>query len=322
MAAVIYAGVHPFELAVPCEVFGLDRSELGVPWYDFFVASVDPPPVGTFVEGFSINTAYGLDDLARADTLVFPGWDLDRPVPAPLIKAVRDAEVRGARLLSVCTGVFVLAAAGLLEGRRATCHWMNTDDLRNRHPEVTVEPDVLYVDEGRVKTSAGTAAGIDLCLHVVREDFGTEIANAAARRMVVPPHRDGGQAQFVDTPIPDDPGEDHVAQAMSWALENLSEEITVPGLAAQVAMSPRHFARRFREVTGTTPHRWLVRQRVLHAQRLLETTDLPVERVATDSGFGTAANLRQHFRRQVRTTPAAYRRTFRRASEDLVRSSA
>jgi transcriptional regulator GlxA family with amidase domain len=215
----------------------------------------------------------------------------------------------------VCSGAFVLAAAGLLDGRRATTHWMFADDLAERYPEVKVDPDVLYVDEGDVLTSAGTAAGIDLCLHVVRLDFGAEIANAVARRMVVPPHRDGGQAQFVDEPVPDGPGADLFGDTLTYMQEHLDEPLPVDELAARSAMSPRTFARRFRAATGTTPHRWLVRQRVLLAQRLLETTDLPVDRVAERCGFGAAAGLRDHFTRQVRTSPLAYRRTFRASAD-------
>jgi transcriptional regulator GlxA family with amidase domain len=211
----------------------------------------------------------------------------------------------------VCSGAFVLAAAGLLDGRRATTHWMYTDDLAAMYPEVKVDPDVLYVDEGDVLTSAGTAAGIDLCLHVVRQDFGAEIANAVARRMVVPPHRDGGQAQFVDEPVPDGPGIDLFGDTLAFMQEHLDEPLSVDDLAARAAMSPRTFARRFRASTGTTPHKWLVRQRVLLAQRLLETTDLPIDRVAERCGFGSAAGLREHFSRQVRTSPLSYRRTFR-----------
>ena len=211
----------------------------------------------------------------------------------------------------MCSGAFVLAAAGLLDGRRATTHWMFADDLAERYPEVKVDPDVLYVDEGDVLTSAGTAAGIDLCLHVVRMDFGAEIANAVARRMVVPPHRDGGQAQFVDEPVPDGLGADLFGDTLTYMQEHLDEALPVDDLAARAAMSPRTFARRFRAATGTTPHKWLVRQRVLLAQRLLETTDLPVDRVAERCGFGSAAGLRDHFTRQVRTSPLAYRRTFR-----------
>jgi transcriptional regulator GlxA family with amidase domain len=312
VAAVIADGAAPFELAIACEVFGIDRSELGVPWYRFMVVATEPRPIRTKT-GFTIDTPYRLADLEEADTIVVPVWnDEDVDPPAALLDALRTAHARGARLLSVCTGAFVLAAAGLLDGRRATTHWMWTEKLAARYPEVNVEPGVLYVDEGDVLTSAGTAAGIDLCLHVVRKDFGAEIANAVARRMVVPPHRDGGQAQYIDDPVPPCPGDDPFAATMAWMVEHLDRQVTVEDLAERSAMSPRTFARRFRATTGTTPLQWILRQRVLLAQRLLETTDEPIERIADLCGFGTAAGLRQHFARSVRTTPQAYRRTFRR----------
>ena len=214
-------------------------------------------------------------------------------------------------MISLCTGAFTLAAAGLLDGRRATTHWRQADELARLYPNVRLDPGVLYVDDGDILTSAGTAAGIDLCLHVVQQDFGAEVANAVARRMVVPPHRDGGQAQFVDAPLPDLPFAEPFNETLVWIQGHLDQPISVENLAQRSAMSPRTFARRFRATTGTTPHRWVVGQRVLFAQRLLETTELPVELIASRSGFGTATNLRQHFQRLVRTSPHAYRRTFR-----------
>ena len=313
VAAVISDGVAPFELAVGCEVFGIDRSELVDPWYRFLVCAAEPPPIRTSV-GFTVDTPYGLDDVRRADTVIVPAWDAatQGEVPADLIDALRTAHRRGARLLSVCTGAFVLAATGLLDGRRATTHWRYTDLLAQRHPAIDVDPRVLYVDEGDVMTSAGTAAGIDLCLHVVRLDHGAEVANAVARRMVVPPHRDGGQAQFVETPVATTAGDDPLAITLGWMLEHLDQPVSVDDLAGRSHMSPRHFARRFRAVTGTTPHQWLLSQRVLLASRLLETTDDPVELVAHRCGMGSAASLRIHFQRVVGTSPQAYRRTFRR----------
>jgi transcriptional regulator GlxA family with amidase domain len=212
--------------------------------------------------------------------------------------------------MSVCTGAFILAAAGLLDGRAATTHWAHTAELAERYPNIHLDPGVLYVDDGDILTSAGTAAGIDLCLHIVRQDHGAEIANAVARRMVVPPHRDGGQAQFVDQPLPDLPACDPFTETLVWVEANLGEPIAVEDLAARSAMSPRTFARRFRATTGTTPHQWLLRQRVLLAQRLLETTDLTIDVIASRCGLGTATNLRQHFQRLLRTSPNAYRRTF------------
>jgi AraC family transcriptional regulator, transcriptional activator FtrA len=309
VAVVIGHGLSPFEFAVACEVFGTDRSEsLGVPWYRFLICAADPPPVTTDM-GFTIDTPYGLDALRKADTIVVPAMgSLDRR--EGLCDALRRAHARGARILSVCTGAFVLAAAGLLDGRRATTHWAHSDELSRLYPDIRVDPGVLYVDDGDILTSAGTAAGIDLCLHVVRLDYGAEVANVVARRMVVAPHRDGGQAQFVNTPVPDIPPTDPFASTIVWVVEHLDECLSVDDLARRSAMSPRTFARRFRDTTGTTPHQWLLRQRVLLAQRLLETTDLSVDVVATRCGFGTATNLRQHFQRIVRTSPTSYRRTF------------
>ena len=314
VATVICHGVAPFEMAVPCEVFGIDRSELGVPWYRHMICAAEDPPIRSS-QGFTIDTPYGLDEVVRADTVVVPAWgaaQLDDEPPPALLDALRAAHRRGARILSVCSGAFVLAAAGLLDGRRATTHWMHADALAARYPEIDVDPDVLYVDEGDVMTSAGTAAGIDLCLHVVRLDFGAEIANAVARRMVVPPHREGGQAQFVEAPMTSgEPGADRFAGTLEYMLEHLDEPLSVEAMADRAAMSPRTFARRFRSTTGTTPGQWLVRQRVLLAQRLLETTDDPVELIALRCGFGTASGLRLHFRRVLDTSPLVYRRTFR-----------
>ena len=313
VAAVVLNGVHPFELGVACEVFGLERPELGVPWYRFKVCAGEGSPLRTSV-GFLMDTPYGLQDLADADTLVFTHWrSPDEPLPLALREAILAAHARGARLLSICSGVFVLAAAGLLDGRPATTHWRYTGDLARLYPTVEVRPDVLYVDNGQVMTSAGTAAGIDLCLHVVRLDYGAEIANAVARRMVVAAHRDGGQAQFVECPVLPDAADDALGRALAWALEHLDEPLSIEQLAGRAGMSPRTFARRFRAAHGTTPYRWLLGQRLLLARRLLETTDRPVERIAEHAGFGTAAALRVHFRRSVTTSPLAYRRLFARA---------
>ncbi len=299
-----------FELAVPCEVFGVDRSELADPWYRHRVAAFVPGP-HTTPEGVVVDTPYGLEELAEADTVVIPAPSYAGAPPEDLLEALRVAHARGARLLSVCTGAFLLAATGLLDGKRATTHWMHAEELARRFPLVQVDPKVLYIDEGDVMTSAGTAAGIDLMLHVVRLDHGADVANAVARRMVVPPHRDGGQAQFVDLPIPDPERDEPLAGLLGWMLEHVDEDLSVAELARRAGMSPRTFARRFRGLTGATPHQWLLSQRILLAQRLLETTDEPVERVARRCGFGTAAGLRQHFGRAVSSSPQAYRRAFR-----------
>jgi AraC family transcriptional regulator, transcriptional activator FtrA len=234
-----------------------------------------------------------------------------RGPPTRLVEALRRSYRSGARIVSLCSGAFVLAAAGLLDGRRATTHWMYAGELAGRFPEVEVDPNVLYVDQGRILTSAGTAAGIDLCLHLVRLDYGAEVANAFARRMVVPPHRDGGQAQYVRTPVAKGPGEGPLMQTLEWAIANLGLPLTVADMSHHARMSARTFARRFREVTGTTPLRWVLKQRVLAAQRRLESSEDPVERVAQDCGFGTSATLRLHFGREVGVSPTRYRETFK-----------
>jgi transcriptional regulator GlxA family with amidase domain len=311
VAAVVFPGMAPFELSVPCEVFGLDRKELVDPWYDFFVAATCDEPVETGV-GFTITTPYRIADLERADTIIIPADYKHGDPPEVLLDALRQAHERGARLLSFCTGAFVLAAAGLLDGRPATTHWMHAEELAERYPDIDVDPRVLYVDAGDgIYTSAGTAAGIDLCLHIVRLDHGAEVANAVARRMVVPPHRDGGQAQFVDLPVPVRADDDPIGAVLGWMLEHLEEPLSVGELAQRAHMSPRTFARRFGAVTGTTPHQWLLSQRILYAQRMLETSDEPIELIASRAGFGSAANLRHHFAREVSASPVAYRRMFR-----------
>ncbi|WP_328357221.1 helix-turn-helix domain-containing protein [Streptomyces sp. NBC_00457] len=312
VAVALLDGVHPFELGVVCEVFGLDRSDEGLPVYDFAVVSAEGPALRTHVPGFTVSTPYGLERLDEADLIAVPaGSDyIGRDYPDELLDALVRATDRGARVLSVCSGVFVLGAAGLLDGRRCAVHWRQADELARRFPRAIIEPDVLYVDEDPVITSAGTAAGIDACLHIVRKDEGPEVANAIARRMVVPPHRDGGQAQFIERPLPRSQC-DTVGEVLVWMEEHLDEEVTVEQLAARAHMSPRTFARRFQQETGTTPYRWILRQRVLLAQRLLEATDETVDAIAARTGFGTAAALRHQFVRSVGTTPQAYRRTFR-----------
>jgi transcriptional regulator GlxA family with amidase domain len=311
VATVVPPRVSMFELAVACEVFGLDRRDLVDPWYRHLVCAGGPPPLVS-PEGIVVDAPYGLDDVAAADTVLIPGWPYTRCPPGDeLLEALRRAHARGARLMSVCTGAFVLAAAGLLDGRAATTHWMHAADLARRFPRVKVDPRVLYVDNGDILTSAGTAAGIDLCLHVVRHDHGAEVANAVARRMVMPPHRDGGQAQFVDLPVAGAAGDDPLAGLLEWILENLDLPLSVGQLARRAAMSPRTFARRFRAATGTTPHHWILSQRLLLAQRLLETTDEPVGWVAARCGFASAAGLRVHFQRELGASPLAYRHAFR-----------
>ncbi|MGW0872344.1 helix-turn-helix domain-containing protein [Streptomyces sp. NPDC002740] len=312
VAAVLLDGVHPFELGVVCEVFGLDRSDEGLPVYDFAVVSAEGPVLGTHVGGLTVSTPYGLDRLEEADLIAVPAADsnVDRAYPPELLAALRRAVDRGARVLSVCSGVFVLGAAGLLDGRRCAAHWRHADVLARRYPRTAVEADVLYVDEDPVITSAGTAAGIDACLHLVRKEQGPEVANRIARRMVVPPHRDGGQAQYIERPLPRSRC-DTVGEVLAWMEQHLDEEVTVEQLAERAHMSPRTFARRFQQETGTTPYRWLLRQRVLLAQHLLEATDETVDAIAWRAGFGTAGALRHQFVQALGTSPNAYRRTFR-----------
>lgn len=309
IAVVVLDGVAPFELGVLCEVFGVDRTEDGMPPFDFAVCSPGGRPVTT-TGGFDLAPQHDLDRLAAADLIGVPAFAAGTPLPEEVLDALRAAVDRGARVLSVCTGAFVLAAAGLLDGRRCTTHWRHAAELAQLCPEALVDGDVLYVEDGPVITSAGTASGIDACLHVVRAEFGAKVAAVLARRMVVPPHRDGGQAQYVETPV-------RMASAQSlqplleWLVAHLDEEHTVESLAARAMLSPRTFARRFQAETGTTPHAWLSTRRVELAQRLLEETDEPVERIAVLAGFGGAAALRHHFARARSTTPQAYRRTFR-----------
>ncbi|MGH3301689.1 MAG: helix-turn-helix domain-containing protein [Streptosporangiaceae bacterium] len=309
VAIVVYDGVTAFELGIACEVFGDQWSAtLGVPWYRSVVCALTPGPV-TVDAGFQLQAAYGLERLVRANTvIVLPS--VAEVIPVGIPEALREAHSRGSRIVSLCTGAFALAAAGLLDGRRATTHWTECGDLARRYPKVTVDPGVLFVDEGDILTSAGSAAGIDLCLHVIREDYGTEIATQLARQLVVAPQREGGQAQYINAPMPELDSSSLFADTVTWLQEHLNEPVTVEELAARSAMSPRTFARRFLASTGTTPYQWLLRQRIQFAQRLLEMTDLPIDSVAETSGFSTAANLRKHFSRTVHTSPQAYRRTF------------
>ncbi|MFD5142275.1 helix-turn-helix domain-containing protein [Streptomyces sp. NPDC058401] len=307
VALAVTDGMLHFELALACEVFGSDLTHLVDPWYEFSLCGPD----AVRIDRFRLEPDHGLDHLAQADTVIVPGWaDVDRDPPAELVDAVRAAHRAGARVASLCTGAFVLAAAGLLDGKRATTHWAHTEELARRHPLVTVDPDVLYVDNGSVLTSAGKAAAMDLCLHLVRLDHGSSAANKIARRLVVPPHRDGGQAQFVTTPVPA-PGNHPLADLFPWALQRLDEPLTVEDLARRARMSSRHLGRHFKSVTGTTPLQWLLTQRIRHAQELLETTDDTVDTIATATGMGTATTLRRHFARTVGVAPDAYRRTFR-----------
>ncbi|GAA0404292.1 helix-turn-helix domain-containing protein [Streptomyces luteireticuli] len=308
VALAVTDGMPLLELAAACAIFGTDRPDLVDSWYDFTVCA----PAGAQVGGWlHADTPHGLDDLVAADTVIVPPCDdVDRPPPADLVEAVRAAHAGGARVASICTGAFTLAAAGLLDGRRATTHWMHAGLLAERHPEIEVDARVLYIDEGSVLTSAGRAAGIDLCLHMVRTDHGTAIANAVARRLVVAPHRSGGQAQFVAAPVPSATG-NSLTDVLVWALERLHEPLTVTDLARRAHMSPRNLGRHFLAVTGSTPLQWLLTQRLHRAQELLESTDESVDQIADRVGMGTATTLRRHFNRAFGVPPDTYRRTFR-----------
>jgi AraC family transcriptional activator FtrA len=279
VAVLLLESVVPFDLGVVCQVFGYRRPDLEPMAYTLTLCAAEPGPVRTAI-GFPVIVEHGLEALETAHTILVPGfYDLDRPLAPSVVEALRAAHARGARIASICTGAFALAAAGLLEGRRATTHWKDAALLAERHPGVCVDPRVLYVDEGQVLTSAGIAAGIDLCLYMVRNDWGAEVANALARRLVVPPHRSGGQAQFVEEPVPQrvDGG---LERTRTWTLERLDRRVTVDEMARHAMMSRRNFTRRFRAETGTSPLQWLLLQRVLRARRLLEGTAMPVGRIA------------------------------------------
>lgn len=308
VATLVLDGVSPFEFGVLCEAFGLDRSDQGLPVMDYAICGVEPGPVATTM-GFALQVEHGLERLASADLIGVPAMPRNNTFPEAALAALRDAVDRGARVLSVCSGAFLLGAAGLLDGRRCTAHWRMVDELAARYPAAKVDPDVLYVDEDPIFTSAGTAAGIDACLYLWRKEFGASVAAAVARRMVVPPHRDGGQAQFVEAPIRavDSPT---LAGVIDYMAAHLSEELSIPALAKLVNMAPRTFARRFRAETGATPYDWLVGQRVGAAQRMLEEGDRTIDAIASECGFGTAAALRHHFARRLGTTPQGYRAAF------------
>ncbi|MEU4876199.1 helix-turn-helix domain-containing protein [Streptomyces sp. NPDC021608] len=301
-------GVYPFELGIPARIFGAADGH-----YEVVTCTVDGGPVHTNAD-FTVGVEHGREVLATADTVVLAPVAPDR-VTRDLPDAVAEALalIRSeARIVSICTAAFVLAAAGLLDGRRATTHWHVTDLFRRMHPRVELDPDVLFVDDGRVLTSAGAASGVDVCLHIVRKDHGSELANRVARSCVVPPFRDGGQAQYIEQPVPE-AGAAGTAATRSWALERLDEPLALADLAAHARMSLRTFARRFRDEVGMSPGRWLIQQRVAHARHLLEASDLSVDQIAARVGFATGASLRQHLHTAIGVSPQAYRRTFQTA---------
>lgn len=317
VAVLAFDGMAPFELGVVVEVFGLPRPELGdMPWYELRVCAEEPGRDLQAVGGFTLRAECDLDALAAADTVIVPGVaDTGTEVSPALVDALLRAHARGARLVSICSGAFALAATGLLEGRRATTHWRYARALAERHPGIEVDPDVLYVDTGDVLTSAGSAAGIDLCLYLVRADHGAAVANTVARRFVVPPHREGGQAQFIEAAVGGiDHEDDGVTRSMNWAMRHLHTPLSVPALAGAAYMSERSFARHFTRRNGVSPMRWVIAQRVAASLPLLESGEGTVDEVAAAVGFDSAATYRHHFGRQMRTTPTAYRRTFTHAA--------
>nr|WP_225447444.1 helix-turn-helix domain-containing protein [Streptacidiphilus sp. PB12-B1b] len=311
VAVLLFSGAPIFESSIPLSVFGVDRQDAGVPRYRLLVCAGEEGPLAT-TGGLTMTAPYGLESIGRAGTVVVPAWRSAAQLPPPeALEALRKAHREGARIIGLCTGAFVLAAAGLLDGRAATTHWMYAPTLAKRYPQIQVDPRELFIDDGDVLTSAGTAAGIDLCLHVVRSDHGSEAAAALARRLVVPARRSGGQAQYIDRSLPEEIGNDPLAEVVTWALDNLSKQFDVETLAARAYMSRRTFDRRFRSLTGSAPLQWLISQRVLQAQRLLESTDVSVDEVARRCGFRSPVALRGHFRRQLGVSPAVYRTSFR-----------
>lgn len=311
IAVVAFDGISPFHLSVPCLVFGEDRGIAGVPRFDVKVCAGEPGRLATSA-GFSIDVDHGLEAIARAAIVIVPSWHDDvRPAPEPLLRALRAAHKRGAVIVGLCLGAFVLAEARLLDERPATTHWYLAHAFAERFSSVQLVPEVLYVDDGDIVTSAGTAAGLDCCLHLLRRLCGAEAANRAARSMVVAPHRQGGQAQFIEHPVRASARDDRLAEVLAWAGAHLDEVHTLDALAERALMSRRTFTRRFREATGTTVGQWLANQRLALAQRLLETSDRSIEEVAGAAGFGSAMSLRQHFAAALHTSPSAYRRGFR-----------
>lgn len=314
VAALVYDQLCSFEFGCAVEVFGLPRPELGEDWYRFVTCAAEPGPLRA-IGGFTVTAQAGLDVLATAGTIVIPGWKgADIPPSKELIDALRNAYAAGARIVTICSGVFVLAASSLLDGQRVTTHWRYAEKLKALYPMLDVDPNVLYVDAGRILTSAGSAAGLDLCLHLVRRDFGAQIANQVARRLVIAPHRTGGQAQFIERPVlPERYG--RLAALIGQLSARLHEPLTIDTMAQLAAMSSRTFIRRFQEATGKTPADWLIEARVERAREMLEATSLPVEEIARRTGFGSAATLRHHFRHKVQLSPLAYRQRFAMSSQ-------
>jgi transcriptional regulator GlxA family with amidase domain len=308
VAVIALDGVAPFELGVLCEAWGIDRTVHGVPKLDFAVCTKNPGQVSTSM-GFGLTVQHGLDRAAEADLVCIPALQRDREIPTDVLDFLRSTIDRGARVLSVCSGAFLLGAAGLLDHRDCTTHWMYTDELQERYPKACVVPEVLYVDEDPVITAAGSAAGLDACLHLWRKEYGARVASMVARRMVVPPQREGGQAQYIARAVPDCSAET-LGPLLTWVTENIAEDHSVEALAQRAHMSARTFARRFRAETGATPHAWVTNQRVMAAEELLEASEASIEWIAGEVGFGNGATMRQHFSRVRGVSPQQYRRMY------------
>lgn len=310
VVALAYDRLCTFEFGCVTELFALERPELGVDWYRFSVCAIEPGPLRA-AGGITVTAPYALKRLDSANTIIVPGWrDPDEVPPEALLKKIRAAHRRGARLCSICSGVFVLAAAGVLDGKTVTTHWRYAEKLQLRYPKVRVQSDALYVDEGQIITSAGSAAGLDMLLHLVRRDYGSAVANRVAQRLVVPPHREGGQAQFVPRPMPRDES-GRLAKLIDWARQNPALPHTLRSLAERAAMSPRTLQRHFQDATGMAPYEWLTHERVAVARELLEAQpSMPMLRIAELAGFGSEESMRRHFRRIAHTSPAAYREKF------------
>lgn len=319
VAVIAFDGIAPFHLSVPCLVFGAnfganlatDLLDNAAPLFDVIVCAAETALLRTSA-GFGIVVEAGLSALDAADIVIMPSWHDDcRPAPENLLDALRRASHRGARIVGLCLGAFPLAEAGLLDGKRAATHWARTDELARRYPKVAVDADVLYCDAGQVLTSAGVAAGLDCCLYLLRQLCGAELANQLARRLLLAPHRQGGQAQFIERPLPVSPGDCRFSAVLDWVTHNLQQDHGIDALAARAVMSRRNFTRHFRQATGTSVKQWLLAQRLSHAQRMLEGTDASIDIVAQQAGFGSALSLRQHFRGSLQTSPSAYRKLFR-----------
>ncbi|RJT39364.1 helix-turn-helix domain-containing protein [Mesorhizobium waimense] len=322
IAAIAFDGISPFHLSVPCLVFGTDRTRLGLPRFDFRVCAMEQGAIHTDA-GLMIAVPHGLAALEDADIVIVPSWrELEDPLPPALTEALGRAHRRGALIVGLCLGTFAIAAAGLLAGRRATTHWAYTDQLQALHPDIILDADVLYVDEGDIVTSAGVAAGLDCCLHIVRARYGAEIALRLARHIVLSPHRQGGQAQFIERPVAKTPTADRFAQALDQVRKTLGEAHSLDSVADAAGLTRRTFTRRFQKSNGTSFGDWLTDQRLALAQRLLEATDKSMDMVAFEAGFGSATSLRQHFAARLRTSPMQYRREFSKSAQGRAHASA